>query len=218
MAVVNFTMPEIFEFAARRAGKELQTGEDMREARWCFNLLMLQWQNEGINLWTVDEETQALTIGDPSYTLTAGTVDILEAVYRDENSKDYMLNRMSYSEYARLNDKNMSGRPTRYLVERLATASNIILWPVPDKANSVVYWRMRGLDGLSSGIGEGTNADMPPRFVPALIAGLAFHLAANDPALAPRVQSLDVAAQTELAKAQIEDRQRGTLKMVPKVR
>lgn len=221
MAVVNFSLPEIFEFACDRAGKELQTGEDMRTVRRCFNLLMLEWQNLGINLWAIEEETEALSSGTATYTLETDTVDVLQAVYRDSDDKDYLLNRMSYAEYAAINDKTLSGRSTRFLIHRLATTTTVTLWPVPNETAEFVYWRMRGLDGLSSGIGETTsatlNADMPPRFVPSLIAGLAFHIAANDPTLAPRVAALKAEYTDTMQLAMDEDRQRGPLIIRPRI-
>ena len=53
MAVVTPDMPEIFEEAYERAGLEMRTGYDLKTARRSLNLLTLEWQNRGLNLFTI---------------------------------------------------------------------------------------------------------------------------------------------------------------------
>ena len=61
MAVVTPDLPDIFEEAYERAGLELNTGYDLRTARRSLNIMLLEWQNRGLNLFTIDEGTLALT-------------------------------------------------------------------------------------------------------------------------------------------------------------
>ena len=82
MAVVTPDLPEIFEEAFERAGLSLQTGYDLKTARRSFNLLTLEWQNRGLNLWTINAGTQALTAGTATYTLPTGTIDLIEQQIR----------------------------------------------------------------------------------------------------------------------------------------
>ena len=69
MAVVTPDLPEIFEEAFERAGQELRSGYDLKTARRSFNLLTLEWQNRGLNLWTIASGTQSLAAGTATYTL-----------------------------------------------------------------------------------------------------------------------------------------------------
>ena len=74
MAVVVPDIPDLFEEAYQRAGLELRTGNDLRNARRSFNILTMEWQNRGLNLWTIEAGTQVLTAGTATYTLPADTV------------------------------------------------------------------------------------------------------------------------------------------------
>ena len=166
MAVVTPDLPEIFEEAFERAGLSLQTGYDLKTARRSFNLLTLEWQNRGLNLWTINAGTQALTAGTATYTLPTGTIDLIEQQIRTgtgTNQVDTDVQRISVSTYAKTSNKNAQGKPSQIFVQRLATSTTFTLWPVPDSAASytLAYYYLLGIDGITSGI-SGTAA-VPPR-------------------------------------------------------
>ena len=56
---IDFT--EIAEEAWERAGREMRSGYDLRTARRAVNLLTIEWQNRGLNLWTIDQQTVSIT-------------------------------------------------------------------------------------------------------------------------------------------------------------
>lgn len=154
MAVVTPDLPDIFEEAFERAGTQLRTGYDLKTIRRSFNLLTLEWQNRGLNLFTIDPGTLSLTAGTATYTMPADTIDLLEHQLRDgtgTNQIDTNIQRVSVSTYAQQTNKNTQGRPTQVFVERLATEVKVTLWPVPDQAYTLSYYRLKGIDGLSSG-------------------------------------------------------------------
>ena len=183
MAVITPDLPEIFEEAFERAGLQMQTGYDLKTARRSLNLLTLEWQNRGLNLWTIDSGTQALTAGTATYQMPADTIDLIEHQVRTGSGTeqvDTSLERISVSSYAQQSSKNLQGRPSQIFVDRQATAVNVTLWPVPDSSSyTLSYFRLRGINGISSGIG--TTADVPPRFVPCLAAGMAYYIAMKKP-------------------------------------
>ena len=192
MAVITPDLPEIFEEAFERAGLQMQTGYDLKTARRSLNLLTLEWQNRGLNLWTIDSGTQALTAGTATYQMPADTIDLIEHQVRTGSGTeqvDTSLERISVSSYAQQSAKNLQGRPSQIFVDRQATAVNVTLWPVPDSSSyTLSYFRLRGINGISSGIG--TTADVPPRFVPCLAAGMAYYIAMKKPEVAARVAPL----------------------------
>ena len=192
MAVITPDLSEIFEEAFERAGLQLQTGYDLKTARRSLNLLTLEWQNRGLNLWTIDSGTQALTAGTATYQMPADTIDLIEHQVRTGSGTeqvDTSLERISVSSYAQQSAKNLQGRPSQIFVDRQATAVNVTLWPVPDSVSyTLSYFRLRGINGVSSGIG--TTADVPPRFVPCLAAGMAYYIAMKKPEVAARVGPL----------------------------
>jgi len=218
MAVITPDLPEIFEEAFERAGLSLQTGYDLKTARRSFNLLTLEWQNRGLNLWTINAGTQALTAGTATYTLPTGTIDIIEQQIRTgtgTNQVDTDVQRISVSTYAKTSAKNTQGKPSQVFVQRLATSTTVTLWPVPDSAATytLAYYYLLGIDGLASGV-AGT-AGVPPRFIPCLVTGLAYYIAMKKPEVANRVAPLKQEYEFQFELAANEDTESSALKFVP---
>lgn len=217
MAVVTPDLAELFEEAFERAGLEMRTGYDLRTIRRSLNLLTLEWQNRGLNLFTIESGTQALTAGTATYLMPADTIDLIEHQLRtgsDVNQIDTALQRISVSTYAQQTNKNTRGRPTQIYIDRGVNAVNVTVWPVPDGGNyTLAYYRLKGIDGLSSGI-SGTAA-IPPRFVPALVAGLAFHVAMKKPEAAGRAQALQTEYDRQFQLAASEDQETASSHFTP---
>lgn len=219
MAIVVPDLPELFEEAFERAGLEMRSGYDLKTARRSLNLMTLEWANRGLNLWTIESGTQALTAGQREYTLPSGTIDIIEHQLRTgtgTSQTDTFLERISVSTYAQQTNKLITGRPTQIFVQRLATSTTVTLWPVPDNTTpyTLFYYRLKGMDGLSSGIG-GEVSTVPPRFVPALVAGLAYHIASKKPSSMDLVPMLKQVYEEQFAMAAEEDRDRSSVSFVP---
>jgi hypothetical protein len=145
----NMDFTEIAEEAWERAGRELRSGYDLRTARRSMNLMTIEWQNRGINLWTIDEGIINLTEGTSQYDLPADTIDLLEQVIRTgagnvSTQTDLTISRVSVSTYASIPNKLSQGRPIQVWIERLRDAPRINVWPVPDSDNYIFkYYRMR---------------------------------------------------------------------------
>ena len=177
----NLDLGDAIEEAFERAGLQLRGGYDYRTARRSINLLMLEWQNRGLNLWTVQEATQALTAGTSRYTLSGDVLDVVEAFIRTDaadvnNQFDQTLNRMSISQYAHLSNKLTQSKPLQYYVEKDPSAISVNLWPSPDdqKTYTLVYYYMQRVE--DAGSPASNNMDIPSRFLPCLVAGLAYKL------------------------------------------
>jgi len=144
-------------------------------------MLLLEWQNRGLNLWTVKNASQTLTAGTASYALSAEKLDVIEASVRTDagdttKQSDITMTRISVSQYAHITNKLQTGKPTQYWVNRQPTAITVTVWPVPDSAATYVmnyYYLERHED---SGTPASNNVDVPARFLPALTAGLAYYL------------------------------------------
>ena len=216
---MDFT--EIAEEAWERAGREMRSGYDLRTARRSMNLLTIEWQNRGINLFTIDEGTINLTEGTGQYTLPTDTVDLLEQVIRTDSGvypsqSDLTITRISVSTYASIPNKLTRGRPIQVYIERLVGAPKINVWPVPDKSDYYVfkYYRMRRIQDAGSGI---ETADMNFRFLPCLVAGLAYHISMKDPELISRIPLLKEVSEEQFALAAAEDRVKTSARFVPRI-
>jgi len=218
MAVVTPDLPEIFEEAFERAGLSMTTGYDLKTARRSFNLLTLEWQNRGLNLWTINSDTISLTAGTATYTMPTGTIDILEHQIRTgtgTNQVDTDIQRISVSTYAKISSKNTRGKPSQVFVQRLATSTTLTLWPVPDEADTytLAHFYLLGTDGISSGLSG--SAAVPPRFVPCLVSGLAYYIAMKKPEVANRVAPLKQEYEFQFELAANEDTDSSAIKFVP---
>lgn len=221
----NLDFAEIAEEAFERAGKEMRTGYDLRTARRSFNLMTIEWQNRGINMWTIEEGAINLVQGVDTYDLPADTIDLLEHVIRTgagnaATQSDLSITRISVSTYATIPNKPTQGRPIQVWVQRLRDNPKITVWPVPNQGTELnpyyifKYWRMRRIQDAGDGA---DTADVVFRFLPALTAGLAYYIAMKTPELADRLQMLKMAYEEQFELAAGEDREKAAIRFVPRM-
>jgi hypothetical protein len=291
---MDFT--EIAEEAWERAGREMRTGYDLRTARRSMNLMTIEWQNKGINMWTIEQGFITLTPGLATYALPTDTIDLLEQVIRTgQNSSstqaDLSITRISVSTYATIPNKLQQARPIQVWVQRLSGQVNpantvlngaitstdttitldsvvglagsgfirlesediyytyitgnvlggvfrgqnnttaashvdgtavyvpqlpaITVWPTPDNSTTYqfVYYRFRRIQDAGAGV---ETADMNFRFLPCVVAGLAYHIAVKTPELMNRVQMLKQMYDETFEIAAGEDREKAAIRFVPR--
>lgn len=214
----NLDFLELAEEAFERAGTELRMGYDLATARRSLNIMLLEWQNRGINLWTVEQRTLALTGGTEIYTLGGDVIDLLDHVIRQNvgiQQIDYQITRISVSTYATRAIKNTRSRPTEIYIDRQRDAPVVTLWPVPeDSSFTLVYWVLRRIQD----VGDYTNTlDVNARFIPALAAGLAYRIAVKKPTAMNRIELLKALYEEEMNLAEQQDREKASLQIVPDV-
>jgi hypothetical protein len=220
----NLEFTELAEEAWERAGREMRSGYDLRTARRSMNLMTIEWQNRGINMWTIDEGYVNLVQGQAEYDLPADTIDLLEHVIRTgqgnvSTQADLTITRISVSTYATIPNKLSQARPIQVWVQRLRDNPKITVWPVPDQGTEASpyyifrYWRMRRIEDAGSGV---QTQDVNFRFYPAMAAGLAYHIAMKVPELAPRVEMLKASYDEQFNLAAGEDREKAADRYVPR--
>jgi len=292
----NMDFTEIAEEAWERAGREMRSGYDLRTARRSMNLMTIEWQNRGINMWTMEQGVINLTPGLATYALPTDTIDLLEHVIRTGSNTastqaDLTISRISVSTYATIPNKLQQARPIQVWIQRLsgevnptssvlATSINatdttitlnavvglagagfirldnediyytyvsgntlggvfrgqnnttaashtvstavyvpqlpaVTLWPTPDNSTTYqfVYWRLRRVQDAGAGA---ETADMNFRFLPCVVAGLAYHIAIKVPELMPRIQMLKQIYDETFELAAGEDREKAAVRFVPR--
>jgi hypothetical protein len=292
----NMDFTEIAEEAWERAGREMRSGYDLRTARRSMNLMTIEWQNRGINMWTMEQGFINLTPGLATYALPTDTIDLLEHVIRtgsntSSTQADLTITRISVSTYATIPNKLQQARPIQVWIQRLSgevnptnsvlassisatdttitrdtvvglagsgfirlgtediyytyitgnvlggvfrgqnnstaashTASTAVyvpqlpavtVWPTPDNSTpyQFVYWRLRRVQDAGAGA---ETADMNFRFLPAVAAGLAYHIAVKTPELMPRIQMLKQIYDETFELAAGEDREKAAVRFVPR--
>ncbi len=217
-AIFNLDLVEIVEEAFERCGLEVRSGYDLRTARRSLNLMFMDWANRGLNMWTMDQGSIALTPGVPTYVLPADTVDLLEHVIRTgsgTSQTDIAMARISQSNYATIPTKTTQGKPIQVLITRTATPS-VTVWPVPDTNGpyTLVYWRLRRIQDAGNGA---NTVDVPFRFLPCMIAGLAYHLCLKLPGAGDRLNVLKAQYDEAWVAASDEDREKASVRLVPRL-
>jgi hypothetical protein len=215
----NLDLTEIVEEAFERVGSEMRTGYDLRTARRSLNLMFADWANRGINMWTFEQGSIPLVAGTATYNLPADTVDLLEHVIRTgagnaSTQADLTITRISVSTYATIPNKLQQARPIQVWIERLNTP-RITVWPVPDDSQPYVfvYWRLKRIQDAGNGV---NTMDMPFRFLPCMVAGLAYYLALKVPGGTERLQVLKAQYDEAWDLASSEDREKAAVRFVPR--
>lgn len=224
----NLDLNQLVEESFERCGAELRSGYDLRTARRSLNLLTIEWANRGLNLWTIEQGSQVLTYNVADYDMPVDTIDLLDHVIRTgtgTNQTDINISRISVSTYATIPNKNATGRPIQVWFQRKTGATdstNVIeypqihIWPKPDNSQTYtfIYWRLRRMQDAGNGI---NGQDIPFRFLPCMVAGLAYYLSMKLPSVDPqRRMELKADYEQQFALAAEEDREKAPVRFVPR--
>lgn len=231
----NLDLNNLVEEAFERCGAELRTGYDLRTARRSLNLLTIEWANRGINLWTLEKIEIPLVQGQITYDLPVDTIDLLDHVVRTgtgQNQTDINITRISESTYITIPNKNAQGRPIQVWINRQSGAAypdgllppgvevkypQINVWPCPEQSNfyTFVAYRLRRIQ--DAGEGGSHTQDIPFRFLPALVAGLAYYLSLKVPGAFERSQYLKAEYEQAYQLAADEDREKAAIRLAPRM-
>jgi hypothetical protein len=128
-ASFNLEFRDIAEEAYERCGIEIRTGYDLTTARRSMNLLLIEWANRGINLWTVEQGQIPMVTGQALYPLPVDTIDLMDMVIRQNNAStsnqiDINISRIAEPTYMSIPNKLTTGRPIQVYVNRQSGADN----------------------------------------------------------------------------------------------
>jgi hypothetical protein len=218
----QLNMIEAIEEAFERCGIESRSGYDMRTARRSINLMLLEWANRGLNMFTYEERVQVLTYGVAEYLLGDDIVDVIEQVIQlppyasSPQISRLNMTRVSVSQQATRTNPTQTGRPTEAYFHRGTDGTTVHVWPLPGDGGpyTFVYHALRRIQDAGAFTNTG---DFPFRFLPVFVAGLAYYIGQkkrrDDPNL---VATLEAEYDKAWANAASEDRERATLSIVPR--
>ena len=232
----TFSIDEIIEEAFERLGIQDVTGYHLKSSRRSLNIMLQEWGNRGIHYWEIDETNidliegqvefkffRASTDGTSAVTTPTngiyGVSDVLEAQLRSNRTQttqsDSPMTKVDRSTYAAFSNKLSKGTPNQYWVQRFIDHVSISVYPTPDSTSASkdmhIYYIKRIQD-----VGAYTNAtDLPFRFVPCMVAGLAYYLSMK---YAPQlIQGMKLVYEDEFQRALAEDGSASSTYITPKV-
>ena len=221
----GFAVDDIIAEAYERIGSQVTSGYQLKTARRSLNILFQEWGNRGLHYWEVAETNIDLIEGQAEYTFyrssddgtssstnatsnVYGVADILEATIRTNRTAttqaDSALTKIDRSTYSALANKLSKGAPSKYFVQRFIDKTVVTLYPTADSSNASKDDHIYFVKTIQDADGTYTDAtDVPYRFVPCMVSGLAFYLAQKyNPQL---VQQMKLLYEDELARALAED-------------
>ena len=230
----TFSIDEIIEEAFERIGLNSVAGYQMKSARRSLNILFQEWGNRGIHYWEIDELDLDLIEGQAEYKFFRassdgtsatsnpngiyGISDILEAHLRSDRTQttqsDSPMTKVDRSTYGGFSNKLSKGTPNQYFVQRFIDHVSIQIYPTPDSTNASKDMHFYYIKRIQD-IGDYTNAtDVPFRFVPCMVSGLAYYLSQKyQPQL---IQATKLAYEDEFARALAEDGSASSTHITPK--
>ncbi len=150
--------------------------QHVQDAVMELNTLFSRLNNMGPNLWTVDLQSIPLLQGSATYSVPAETIMVLDCYLRYGNPPiDRILYPLSRTEYASLSNKTTQGFPSQFWFDRLVSPT-ITFYLTPDGNGPYVayYYRFRQIQ--DSKIANDEVAEIPNRWIDAVIAGLAHRM------------------------------------------
>jgi hypothetical protein len=214
----DLSIEEIIQEAYERCGMSTTSGHSLRSARTSLNLLFAEWANRGIHLWKVSLNENLLVSGQAEYAVDGNVSDVLEAFVsttaaaaNSVNTQDVSLSKIDRSAYAALPNKLALGQPSQYYVDR-QEIPKIYLYQAPD-LNTYTYLKYYVIKRIEDAGAYTNDADIVFRFLPCMVAGLAYYLAMkNSPQL---VQQNKLIYEDQLKRALDEDGQRASTFITP---
>ncbi len=232
----TFSVDEIINEAYERIGSQVTSGYQLKTARRSLNVLFQEWGNRGLHYWEVAETNIDVIEGQAEYTFyrassdgtssvtTApasvyGVADILEATLRSDRTatgqSDSSLTKIARSAYSALSSKLSKGTPAQYFVQRFVDKTTLTVYPTSDSTNAskdIHIYYVKRLQDADATYTDATN--VPYRFVPCMVSGLAFYLAQKfNPQL---VQQMKLLYEDELTRALAEDGSSASTYITPK--
>ena len=230
----NFSVDEIIEEAFERLGIQDVTGYHLKTSRRSLNILLQEWGNRGIHYWEIGELDLDLIEGQAEYKFfrssddgtsatsnpngVYGISDVLEAQLRSNRTQttqsDSPMTKVDRSTYAGFSNKLSKGTPNQYWVQRFIDHVSISVYPTPDSTNASKDMHFYYIKRIQD-VGAYTNAtDLPFRFVPCMVSGLAYYLSMKyNPQL---TQQMKLLYEDELQRALQEDGSASSTYITPK--
>ena len=212
----SMDIDEVIQEATEMIGGEQTLGHEPKSARRSINLLLQDWQNRGILLWTAGTTAISVSTSVTSYALTSSTIDITEAVVRRDNV-DLQLERITMEEHLKIPRKSQTGRPNQYAIRRERGNPVLFLWPIPENTTDILKLeQVKYTEDVTKSAGQ--NADISRRFLPCLTTGLAYYMAMKRPGIdVGRIGLLKAEYEERLTNAMNEDRERASAYFLPRI-
>jgi len=212
----NLDIDEVIQEAMEMIGGEDTLGHEPASARRSINLMLRDWQNRGILLWTTSTTAVTVAASTTTYDLASSTINALEVVISRDNT-DVKLTRITPEEYMIIPAKTQTGKPNQYSIRRKKDNPVMSVWPIPENSTDILKIEIvKEVEDTNKSADQ--NADVPKRFLPALTCGLAYYMSMKRPLVADtKIAMLKTNYEEKLGRAMEEDRERASIYLLPRL-
>ena len=231
----TFAVDDLIAEAYERIGSQVTSGYQLKTARRSLNIMFQEWGNRGLHYWEIASANIDVIEGQAEYTFYRasgdgtssvtnpsniyGVADVLEATLRTDRTAadqaDSALTKIDRSTYSALSNKLSKGTPSKYFVQRFIDNTTITVYPTADSSNAskdIHFYYVKRIQDADSTYTDAT--DVPYRFVPCMVSGLAFYLAQKFNT--QLVQQMKMLYEDELARALSQDGSSTSVHITPK--
>jgi hypothetical protein len=201
------TFDDLLQDAAAMVGGGPLLADELIGARRGLDFLLTDLQNKNVLLHKIETTTVPVSVSVSSLTFDQSISDVLVASVRT-SSTDIVIERDGYERWAEIPTKSQTGRPVRYWWDRRRDSSVMNLWPLPDQTYTLVLTVQKNAESTLRAF---DNVDVPRRFMPALVYGLAYWvgLRRGNRVDTNRLTLLRAEYERAIKDAMREDRERG---------
>jgi hypothetical protein len=212
----NLDIDQVIQEASEMIGGENTLGHEPESARRSINLMLKDWQNRGVLLWSTSTTAVTVVASTTSYSLESSTINALEVVISRDNT-DVKLTRITPEEFMIIPNKTQTGKPNQYSIRRGRDNPVLSVWPLPENSTDVIKLEIvKELQDVNKSAIQ--NADLPKRFLPCLTMGLAYYMSLKRPLVeAGRISLLKTNYEEMLNRALLEDRETSSIYLLPRV-
>lgn len=206
----NPTFDDIMQDAAGMVGGGPILAEELQSAMRGMDYLLTQLQNRNVLLHKIETTVIPVSVSTAQVSLEPSVLDALTVAVRDSNNNSITIHRLGYEGWAQIPTKDQTGRPVQYWFDRRLSGNTLNLWPISDNTYDLVITVQKTAEDT---IRAFNNVDVPRRFLPALLYGLAYYIGLRRGGRIPaeRLQLLKAEYEVAVKEAMREDRERGSI-------
>jgi hypothetical protein len=206
------TFDDLLQDAVGMVGGGPILAEELSAAMRGLDYLLIMAQNKNVMLHKIETTLVTLSASTTAYALDSSVLDVQHVGVRTSatGANTITLMRHGYERWAELPTKSNTGRPVAYFFDRRRDSSIMNVWPLPNQdyvsvltIHKVAETTIRAFNSI----------DVPRRFIPAMVFGIAYYIGLRRSARVPAERLLLLKAQYDeaLRDAMQEDRERGSV-------
>lgn len=201
----------VIKRASKKAGGEPMSGTDLEDALDALNELLWEMSNPDHPLSRIKQKSVPVSSSVASYDLGPSVAAVYDAVIAWSQSSagastDYAMHKLNRYDYFNLPNKYTRGKPSQFYIEQTLNSVNAFLYPVPSQTDTFKFYAAIRPQRI---VNFQQELDVHPRYIPAIIVGLAYKMSFDRRGIDPNYRvELKALFEQLFMEAREEDKER----------